>query len=66
MTRPTRDIEALSAAAAEAERAAVLAELDDIGEDADDLRFRAGRDGLTGWEMAVLTELDALEDRLSA
>ena len=63
MSRNPADIEELSAAAAEAERAAVLAE---IGEDADDLRSRLDSEGLTGWEMSVLTELDALDDRLSA
>lgn len=63
MSRITRDVEVLSAAAAEAERAAVLAEID---EDADDLRTRLADEGLTGWEMSVLAELDALEDRLSA
>lgn len=63
MSRNHRDIEGLSAMAAEAERAAVLAE---IGADADDLRSRADTDGLTGWEMTILAELDALEERLSA
>lgn len=48
---------------AEAERAAVLAEIE---EEEDVLRARLETDGLTGWEIAVLHDLDALEDRLSA
>lgn len=53
----------LSIAEARAERDAVLHQ---IGGDSDGLRARLDAEGLTGWELSLLTELEALEDRLSA
>ncbi|HLS14691.1 MAG TPA: hypothetical protein VK095_09285 [Beutenbergiaceae bacterium] len=63
MRKRHSQIAGIEADAAEAERAAVLAEIE---EEEDTLRARLETDGLTGWEIAVLHELDSLEDRLSA
>lgn len=48
---------------ARAERDAVLHL---IGGDAESLRARLDTEGLSGWEMSLLAELEQLEDRLGA
>ncbi|CAM3754693.1 hypothetical protein OCAE111667_24895 [Occultella aeris] len=57
--------EELSLAAARAERDAVLGCIAATCEE-DDLRMRAGAGGLDAREMAMLDDLDALEDLIGA
>ncbi|MBZ2199422.1 MULTISPECIES: hypothetical protein [Occultella] len=57
--------EELSLAAARAERDAVLGRIAGTC-DEDDLRMRAGAGGLDAREMALLDDLDALEDLIGA
>ena len=63
MTQHQQHITGMSEAEARAERDAVLHL---VGGDVDGLRARLDTDGLTNWEWCVLTEYEALEDRLSA
>lgn len=63
MTGTREQINTFSQAEARAERDAVLHL---IGGDADGLRARLDADGLTGWEWSLLSEYEALEERLCA
>lgn len=62
-THPEQQHGGMSEEQARAERDAVLHL---VGGDIDGLRARCDTEGLTNWEWCVLSEYEALEERLSA
>jgi len=63
MCQPEKDHSGISEADARAERDSVLHL---IGGDEDGLRARLDAEGLTGWELSLLHELEEWDDQLGA